>query len=637
MQSPVPKGVVALSVLTFSLIIAGCASTGNIAPEATRTDAAQLDPGSAIRAADAQAQWPAGDWWRGYGDAQLNAWIEAAVAGNPSLAAAQARVREARAMAGVAQAGLLPQINGNLSIQRQHWADNVYYGPGPLAGANTWNNTGTLGLSYHLDLWGSDRNTAERALDVAHATAADARAAQLELEVNVTRAYIDLSMNYALLDIAKQTLGQQQKILSLAQKRLAHGIGTQLEVSQAQTPLPEYERQIDVLDESIALGKNQLAALAGKGPGAGESIRRPALSLAAPAGLPSALPAELIGHRPDIVAARWTVAAQARGIDVAKADFYPNVNLLASMGGYAAAGPLFQFLKSLSGSYAAGPALSLPIFDGGRLRAQLGARSAQYDIAVEQYDQTIVTALKDIADQVVRMRSLATQEDDAHRSVEAAQRNYDLAQRGFQRGLTDYVNVLIAQTQLLQAQQGVAHVQAERLAAHATLVAALGGGALDETADPSSRGPTDAEQLPAHGKKTRAVPLMPAAVLAPHAASANQAGSGTATGAGSRADNGVANRTASGAENSRASDATNDATDGPANGVGVGANNGVANDAQSDVDNGGANRTASGAESTAANDAANDAANSVANSAANDMPNSAPQHAAQAATRGAVN
>ncbi|MFP4906199.1 TolC family protein, partial [Paraburkholderia sp. BR14261] len=224
---------------------------------------------------------------------------------------------------------------------------------------------------------------------------------------------------------------------------------------------------IDTLEESIALGKNQLAALAGKGPGAGEAIERPALSLAAPAGLPSALPAQLIGYRPDVVAARWLVAAQARGIDVAKADFYPNVNLLVSMGGYAAAGPLFQFLKSMSGSYAGGPAFSLPIFDGGRLRAQLGAQSAAYDIAVDQYNQTIVTALKEIADQVVRMRSLATQEDDAHRSVAAAQRNYDLAQEGFRRGLTDYVNVLIAQTQLLRAPEGVAHIQAERLAAHA--------------------------------------------------------------------------------------------------------------------------------------------------------------------------
>jgi len=477
--------------------------------------AAQLDAGSAIRAANADAQWPTGDWWRGYDDPQLDAWIEASLAGNPSLAAAQARVREARSMAGVAAAGLLPQIGGNMSIQRQQWADNVFYGPGPLAGANTWNNTAALGLSYHLDLWGQDKHGAERALDLAHAQAADARAARLELEVNVTRAYIDLSMNYALLDIAKATLHEQQNILMLAQKRLAGGIGTQLEVSQAQTPLPEYERQVDALDEAIALGKNQLAALAGKGPGAGEAITRPALSLATPAGLPSALPADLLGHRPDVVAARWTVAAQARGIDVAKAAFYPNVNLLASVGGYAAAGPLFQFLKSMSGGYTAGPALSLPIFDGGRLRAQLGAQSAAYDIAVEQYNQTLVTALKEVADQVVHMRSLAKQDDDAQRSVAVAQRNYDLAQTGFRRGLTDYLNVLTAQTQLLHAQENVAHIRAARLTAHATLIAALGGGALDATSDPSALGPTDAEQLPAHGKHARAVPLAPAALFAP--------------------------------------------------------------------------------------------------------------------------
>lgn len=510
MQSPVRPRFAALAVLALSLIIAGCASTGGIAPQAKRTDAAALDAGAAIRAANADAQWPASDWWRSYHDPQLDAWIEAAQAGNPTLALAQARVREARAMAGVAAAGLLPQIGGNMSVQRQHWSNNVYYGPGPLGDANTWNNTASLGLSYHLDLWGEDKNAAERALDAAHASAADARAAQLELEVNVTRTYVELAMNYALLDIAKGTLAQQQRILEHAQKRLAGGIGTQLEVSQAETPLPEYERQIDAFEEAIALGKNQLAALAGKGPGAGDSIARPQLALSTPAGLPSTLPAELIGHRPDIVAARWTVAAQARGIDVAKAAFYPNVNLLVSMGGYAAAGPLFQFLKSMSGSYAGGPALSLPIFDGGRLRSQLGAQSAAYDMAVDQYNQTIVTALKEIADQVVRMRSLTTQLDDAHRSVAVAQRNYDLAEEGFRRGLTDYLNVLVAHNQLLQSQQGVARIEAERLTAHASLIAALGGGQIEP-----SDGPSDAEQLPAHGKATRAVPLMPAAVLAP--------------------------------------------------------------------------------------------------------------------------
>ncbi|MBB5506363.1 NodT family efflux transporter outer membrane factor (OMF) lipoprotein [Paraburkholderia sp. JPY681] len=466
-----------------------------MAPQTRTINASSLDVGNAIRAANADAQWPAADWWRAYDDPQLNQWIADAEAGNPSLAVAQARVREAASMAGVARAALAPHVNGSLSIQREQWPDNVFYGPGPLAGEQSWNNTGTLALAYHLDFWGKDKNAAERALDLAHASAADARAAQLELQANVVRTYIEMSLSYARLDIAKATLQQQQQIVDLANRRLKGGIGTQLEVSQAETPMPEYERQIDAIEENIALGRNQLAALAGKGPGAGDAIQRPTLSLAAPAGLPAALPAELIGHRPDVVAARWTVAAQARGIDVAKAGFYPDINLLASIGGYAAMGPLFQFLKSPSHSWSVGPALTLPIFDGGRLRSQLGAASAGYDEAVERYNQSIVTALKDISDQVIRIRSLTTQADDADRSVAAARRNYDLSREGFRRGLTDYLNVLVAQNQLLRAQEGVAKVQAERLGAHASLMTALGGG-LDDPAN----GPRDNETLPAHGK-----------------------------------------------------------------------------------------------------------------------------------------
>jgi NodT family efflux transporter outer membrane factor (OMF) lipoprotein len=520
-QSPVQKGITAAAVLTILLTIAGCASTGGIAPQDPGIEPASLDAGNAIRAANADAQWPAADWWRAYNDPQLNAWVEAAQAGNPSLAVAQARVREAASMAGVARSALAPQVNGSLSIQRQKWADNLYYGPGPLAGEQSWNNTGTLGLSYNLDIWGKDKNAAERALDTAHASAADFRAAQLELEGNVVRAYIDLSLNYALLDIAKSTLQQQQQIVDLANRRLKGGIGTQLEVSQAETPMPEYERQIDAIEEKIALGRNQLAALAGKGPGAGDTIQRPTLSLDnAPAGLPSALPADLIGHRPDVVAARWTVAAQARGIDVAKASFYPDIDLLASIGGYAAMGPLFQFLKNPSHSWSAGPALSLPIFDGGRLRSALGAASAEYDEAVDRYNQSIVGALKGISDQVIRIRSLATQAQDADRSVAAARKNYELSREGYRRGLTDYLNVLVAQSQLLRAQEGVAKIQAERLGAHASLVTALGGG-LDEPAN----GPQANETLPAHGKGKAVATGSTAAAATPSSDASAQGGS----------------------------------------------------------------------------------------------------------------
>lgn len=225
---------------------------GDVAPQDKQVDPASLDAGAAIAAAERDAGWPAADWWRAYRDPQLDSWIAASLAGNPSLAAAQARVREAQSLARIAHAEELPQLNGNLSLMRQHWPDNVYYGPGPLANADTWNNTGTLSLSYHLDLWGKDKHNAERALDAARARAADARAAQLELEANVVRAYVDFAKNYALLDIAHATYERQNALAELARKRLRAGIGTQLEVSQAEAPLPDYSRQIDSYEEAIS-------------------------------------------------------------------------------------------------------------------------------------------------------------------------------------------------------------------------------------------------------------------------------------------------------------------------------------------------------------------------------------------------
>lgn len=485
---------VALAFLALSMIMTGCASTHGIAPQAQLPDAAGLDAGPAIAAANANAHWPETDWWRAFGDPQLDKLVQAATAANPTLAAASARVREAASMAGVAEAAEAPQVAGSLDITRQHWPDNLYYGPGPLAGRTTWNNTAALRLSYHLDLWGRDKSETERALDVAHTRAADARAAQLEIEANVVRAYVDFAQHYALLDIATDVLARQRQLADLARRRLAGGIGTQLEVSQAEAPLPEYERSVEARREAIELDRNQLAALLGKGPGAGAALARPALALNARAELPTRLPAELIGHRPDVVAARWAVAGEARGIDVAHAAFYPNVDLVATLGGYAAAGPLFRFLRSANGGWTGGPALSLPIFDGGALRARLGAAAAGYDEAVARYDQSIVGALKEIADATVRLRSLEAQQHDAERAADAAERSYRLADRGFRRGLTDYVNVIVEETRWLSAQERVAEVRAARLAAYATLMSALGGG-LATPAD----GPTDARLVPAHG------------------------------------------------------------------------------------------------------------------------------------------
>ncbi len=465
-----------LSVLALSFVISGCIGTHGIAPQGSALSVDGLATDKAIQSAAQDAHWPTGQWWRAYADPQLNRLIELAVEGSPSLAIAAARVRQARAMAGLAESAEGPQVSATANLARHGWPSDQFYGPGALADTRTWDNNAALGLSYPLDFWGRNRNASEQALDMAHQSAAQQRQAQLELQENIVRAYIQLSLNYAQLDIAEATLTQQQQLLDLAQRRLKGGLGTHFEVSQADSVLPETHRQIDALEEAIALGRNQLAALTGKGPGEPVAPQRPTLSLRTALRLPSALPAQLLGQRPDVVASRWAVAAQARGIDVAHAGFFPNVDLVGSLGYMATGGGMLEFLTGKKFSYKVGPAISLPIFDAGRLRAELGQASAGYDIAVAQYNQTLVMALKSISDQLIRRESMDKQQVFAAESVASAQKTYDIAMIAYQRGLTDYLNVLNAQTLLFRQQQIQQQVEAARLTAYAGLVVALGGG-----------------------------------------------------------------------------------------------------------------------------------------------------------------
>ena len=479
------------SLLAVSLTLSGCISSAGIAPKAKRLDNPALVTDQAIRHAEQAAGWPRAQWWQAYGDPQLNAWIDQALAGSPNLALAAARVRQAQALAGVAGAAQAPQVGLAASMQHKKWPTDNFYGPGPLADSSTWNNTSALGLSFDLDLWGRLRSNSELALDLSQVAATEARAAALELQSNVVRSYIQLAMHFAHLDIAKAELQQQEDLLKLAQERLRIGLGTQQEISDAEAPLPEAHRQIDLIHEEIALTRNQLAALAGKGPGEGARLKRPQLSLQGEPQLPSSLPLELLGRRPDVVASRWLVAAQARGIEVAKAGFYPNINLLGTLGTMATQGTPLDFLAHDKLTYGLGPALTLPIFDGGRLRGELGAATAGFDMAVEQYNQTLVLALQSVSDQLIRLHSLHEQEGFVASSLATAEERVRLAEEAHKRGLTDYSGVLKAKTLLFQQQRLQQQVRAAHLSAQSALWVALGGGALE-----AGSGPADATLQP---------------------------------------------------------------------------------------------------------------------------------------------
>lgn len=464
--------------------LTGCLSSAGIEPQAQRLAPSRVATGSAIAHAEKTAAWPTRQWWQAYHDPQLNDWMALTLAGSPTLALAAARVRQAQALAGVAEAAEAPQVGLEAQVQRKRWPQDDFYGPGSLGRTSSWNNTQALTFGYDLDLWGRERYTSERALDLAQVATVEARAAALELQGNVLRAYVQLARQFAEADIARAEVAQQEQLLSLAKRRLQAGLGTQLEVSQAEAPLPEAGRQLDSAEEAIALTRHQLAALAGQGPGQGERLQRPQLALDSVPALPENLPLELLGHRPDIVARRWQVAAEAHGIEAAKAAFYPNINLLGSLGSAAVQGGVLDVLRYDKLTYGLGPALTLPIFDGGRLRAELGEQTAAYDLAVQQYNQTLIAALKSVADPLVRLHSLEVQRHFAADGLAVAQNTWRLAQVAQQRGLTDYSAVLQAQSRVFQQQRIQQQVLAAQLSVQADLWVALGGGALSDEVQP---------------------------------------------------------------------------------------------------------------------------------------------------------
>ena len=292
MPAIVRPGLFLASLLVSVFVsLSGCIDSGGIAPQAELADDPDLLTDQAIAKAAQAADWPRAQWWQAYGDAQLNAWVERALAGSPSLAMAAARVRRAQALAGVAAAAQAPQVGLDASVQRKRWPDDNFYGPGPLARTTSWNNTAAFGLSYDLDLWGRLRSQREQALSQARVAATEARAAALELQGSVVRAYIQLARQYAELDITKAELKQREELLALAVERRRIGLGTELEVSTAEAPLPEAHRQLDLAHEAIALTRNQLAALVGEGPGAAAAAPAPAAGAArraAPAQPPAA-------------------------------------------------------------------------------------------------------------------------------------------------------------------------------------------------------------------------------------------------------------------------------------------------------------------------------------------------------------
>lgn len=464
------RSIIVLAAVVTAL--AACAS-GGIEPKATAIDPARLSLGNAGATAGAATAWPQEAWWKAYGDPQLDALVVEAQAGSPALKVVQARVDKALAVAGAADAARSPRLDADLQLERQRFSEHDLYPP-PFGGA-TWNSgRAALDFSYEFDFWGRNRSIFEAALSQAEAAKADAYTARLLLAVAVVRSYVEFDRLLEQRDIALALQRDREEIARLQAVRRQAGLDSEAEVKQANSARASAKTDVAAVDVQIQLVRHQLAALLGQGPERGDRIARPALSLAAAPGLPSTLPADLLGRRPDVAAQRLRAEAAAKEIAAAKAAFYPNVNLMAFLGAQALG--LDQLLKAGSGIAGVGPAFSLPVFDGGRLRANLGARTADYDGAVEQYNLAVLMALRDVADTLAAWRGVESQRASRGAALADLEANTGLVEKRYAAGLASRLAVLEADARALSLKQAVADLDARRLEASVNLARALGGG-----------------------------------------------------------------------------------------------------------------------------------------------------------------
>ncbi len=463
-----------LSAALFTAALTGCADMSGITSQAQLRDAASL--GLTAPAANDAALVNA-QWWLAFGDDTLNQLEAQALQASPSLKLAQARIAAAQAAAGLTRAANGPQLNAQLNASQQRYTANGAIPP-PLAGSVESSGTAQLAASWELDFFGKNRAALQAALGNERAAQADAQAARVLLAAQVAQSYfawVGLNEQRA---VASRTLAQRTETLQLVQDRFAAGLDTLLDLRQTQAALPDARLQLEALDEQIALTHNALAALVGaqNQPLALVNKAKAAIKFIP---LNTVLNANLLGQRADVAAARWRVQAAEQGVESSKAQFYPNINL-AAFAGFSSIG-LDRLLQSGSQQWGVGPAISLPLFDSGRLRANLGGKTAERDAAVESYNAAVISAVHDAADQLASHQAIARQQSEQAQAAQAAQVTYAVAQQRYAKGLLNALQVLGAETAVLAQRRQSVDLTTRALQNQVALARALGGGFTSST------------------------------------------------------------------------------------------------------------------------------------------------------------
>lgn len=449
----------ALSALVGTLLLAGCASLK--APPSS-ADAGVAVPTAWSLAAPATTPSALARWWQRFDDPALTSLIEQALAANASIASAQAALRQSRALAQVQQARLGPDVGVSGSAQRSRSA----------SGGSSNSFRAGFDANWESDVFGGQRAARDAASLDADASEASLGDVQVSVAAEVAQTYITLRSAEQRLAIASENLASQEETLRITLWRVQAGLATSLQSEQARAAVEQTRAQIPALQTSLALARHQLALLTGRtvtgfSLAEGGTVPQPADDLAL------AFPADTLRQRPDVRAAEARVGAAAKRVVQADAARYPSFSLSGSLG-------LSALTLSGLGSGAVVSSLlagiSLPVFDGGALRAQGEAQRAAFDQAREAHRSAVLGALKDVEDALVALQGDRERLARLRDAADAASNAALLARQRYASGLVDFQTVLETQRTQLSAQDNVAASQADVASDHVRLYKALGGG-----------------------------------------------------------------------------------------------------------------------------------------------------------------
>jgi len=414
-------------------------------------------------------------WWRLFNDPQLSALEEQVVISNQNLLAAEAQVRQAKALVQAARAGYFPTVSAAPSVTRSQKSGSLGTGAGSGTGSSPASSTDYLlpiDLSWEADLWGRIRRGVQASRGSAQASEADLAAARLSAQAELAQDYFLLRSQDAQKELFNSTVASFQKALDLTRNRYASGVAAKADLLQAETQLKTAKAQAIDLDLQRAQLEHAIALLIGT-PASSFSLPAAPLATVFPR-IPTGLPSQLLERRPDIASAERRMAAANEQIGIAKAAYYPSIKFSASAGLEALS--LANWFTWPSRFWAVGSAISETLFDGGLRGAQSDQARAAYDATVASYRQTVLTGFQEVEDNLAALRILEAEAQAQDDAVQSSRESLAVTFNQYRAGIVSYINVTVAQSTALANERTAVGILGRRLTASVLLIKALGGG-----------------------------------------------------------------------------------------------------------------------------------------------------------------